>query len=82
MCVFRELSAIGTWTNYAKQMVDQFLNAERERERVGNTRNFDTSVEKSKKFRMSKYFAISGIRNYSVEGKKEKEREEKSNLRE
>lgn len=33
MCVFRELSAIGMWTNYAKQMVDQFLNAERERER-------------------------------------------------
>ena len=47
---------------------------ERERKRVGNTRNFDTSVEMSKKFRMSKYFAISGIRNYSVEGKKERER--------
>lgn len=47
MCVFRELNAIGTWTNYAKQMVDQFLNLG---ERVGNTRNFDTSVESRKSF--------------------------------
>lgn len=49
MCVFRELNAIGTWTNYAKQMAERFLNAERERERVGDTRKFDiVSVESQK----------------------------------
>lgn len=49
MCVFRELNAMGTWTNYAKQMAERFLNAERERERVGDTRKFDiVSVESQK----------------------------------
>lgn len=73
MCVFRELNAIGTWTNYAKQMVDQFLNAGRESWEYSKFRYLG---RESKKFRISKYFAISGIRNYSV-GKIKRKRKKK-----
>lgn len=60
MCVFRELNAIGTWTNYAKQMAERFLNAERERESWGHSKIRYCLSRESKSF---EFFAISGIRN-------------------
>lgn len=60
MCVFRELNAIGTWTNYAKQMAERFLNAERETESWGHSKIRYCLSRESKSF---EFFAISGIRN-------------------
>lgn len=78
MCVFRELSAIGTWTNYAKQMVDQFLNAERESWEYSKFRYLGREVEKVSNVEIFCYFWDSKL---LCRGKK-REREEKSNLRE
>lgn len=75
MCVFRELNAIGTWTNYAKQMAERFLNAERERE-LGTLENSILSQSRVKKFRIFCYLWDSKL------CRENKKKEKKGNLRE